>query len=46
MKRAQRAAHARLWILLAVILAGVFAAALNAREHVRAAQAHLMQGPR
>ena len=46
MKRAHRAAHARLWILLALIIAGAFAAALIAREHVRAAQAHLLQGPR
>lgn len=35
MMRRQRALHARLWILLALLIAGLFAAALTARARVQ-----------
>ena len=41
MMRRQRAFHARLWILLALMIAGLFAAALITRADVQGAQDNL-----
>lgn len=38
MTRGQRALHARLWVLLAILIAALFAGALIARDRVQGVQ--------
>jgi len=45
MMRRQRAAHARIWIFLALLIAALFVAALTARERVHAEQDRIARGP-